>query len=181
MNTGSFHLIVRATEMAERLHRNHKRDYTGLPYFTHLIEVAGYVAAANLPAEAVAAALLHDAIEDVGATTDMIAKSLGWEVANLVDELTDVYTSKAYPKINRTRRKALERARLAEVSYYAKSIKLADLTSNARDIVSNDTGFAKLYLAEKEALLKVLKPSDSFLMRNAEATLRASLRALETA
>ena len=81
---------------------------------------------------------------------------LGSTVAGLVLELTDVYTSAAYPQLNRAARKALECERLATVSAKAKLIKRMDIADNTKTIVACDPKFAKIYLREKEALLEVL-------------------------
>ena len=71
-------------------------------------------------------------------------------------ELTDVYTTDAYPHLNRKARKELETARLATVSTEAKLIKLADIAENTSSIVERDPGFSRVYHAEKGAMQKVL-------------------------
>ena len=55
---------------------------------------------------------------------------------------------------NRAKRKAIDRDHVAKASRYGKVIKLADLIDNTRSIVEHDPNFAKVYLKEKEALIK---------------------------
>ncbi len=150
--------LVRAAKFAAAAHAKQTRKWTGVPYFTHVEAVARRVAA--LPGSdttMVAAAYLHDTLEDTATTYAELVTEFGPEVANLVLELTDVFTPEAYPHLNRKARKALECARLATVSTRAKSIKLADVADNAADIATTaPAGFARVWLAEKAALLKVL-------------------------
>lgn len=57
---------------------------------------------------------------------------------------------------NRAARKAIDRAHTAQESAEVKTIKLANLIDNSHCIVARDPDFAKVYLAEKAALLEVL-------------------------
>ena len=69
-------LIVRAAETATVAHAGQLRR-SGEPYVTHPIAVAGIVADLGLDAQTVAAALLHDAVEDTGVTTEVIDRDFG--------------------------------------------------------------------------------------------------------
>jgi (p)ppGpp synthase/HD superfamily hydrolase len=55
----------------------------------------------------ICAAWLHDTVEDTGMTVERLTMLFGPAVANLVGELTDVYTHEAYPHFNREKRKTL--------------------------------------------------------------------------
>ena len=57
-------LVARALEFAKKAHEGHKRKYTGEPYVNHPIAVAKIVASVTKDQEMLAAALLHDTIED---------------------------------------------------------------------------------------------------------------------
>ena len=149
-------LIEKAIVFAKEAHGNQKRKYSGEPYFVHPEAVAKIVAEKGGDYEMIAAAYLHDTIEDCDITYERILVEFGKRVADLVLELTDVYTSESYPTKNRAERKRLEAERLWKISDDAKMIKRADIKHNTSDIVANDADFAKVYLAEKEYILKGL-------------------------
>jgi (p)ppGpp synthase/HD superfamily hydrolase len=153
----STELILRATAYAERWHRGTPRKYTGEPYIVHPIEVAQLVASVGAGDEVVAAALLHDVVEDCGITVLQIHRAFGPDVAVLVDAVTDRYTKRNFPELNREKRKQLEVQRIAVISAPAKIIKLADMISNTQSIVLHDPEFAKVYMPEKMAMLEVLR------------------------
>jgi guanosine-3',5'-bis(diphosphate) 3'-pyrophosphohydrolase len=80
-------VIVHAAETATVAHAGQLRR-SGEPYITHPIAVAGIVADLGLDAQTVAAALLHDAVEDTGVTTEVIERDFGPAVALIVDGVT---------------------------------------------------------------------------------------------
>ncbi|MCS6835013.1 MAG: bifunctional (p)ppGpp synthetase/guanosine-3',5'-bis(diphosphate) 3'-pyrophosphohydrolase [Anaerolineae bacterium] len=80
-------LVERAYFKAEKAHHNMKRD-SGEPYFTHCIAVANILAEMNLDGEAIAAALLHDTIEDAHVTVEELNLEFGPTVTHLVDSVT---------------------------------------------------------------------------------------------
>ena len=80
-------LIRRAHELAEEAHREQKRA-SGEPYITHPLATAWTLAELQLDAETIAAALLHDVLEDTDITLEAIQKRFGKEVARLVDGVT---------------------------------------------------------------------------------------------
>jgi (p)ppGpp synthase/HD superfamily hydrolase len=141
------------------------RKYTGEPYVVHPIEVSNIVAEAGGTDAMVAAALLHDVLEDTKVTFDVLEAEFGLEVAELVLWLTDV--SKPEDG-NRSTRKALDRQHSAAAPAEAQTIKVADLISNTRSIVAHDPNFAKVYLEEKRMLLEVLTKADSTLLNQAK-------------
>jgi (p)ppGpp synthase/HD superfamily hydrolase len=142
------------------------RKYTHEPYIVHPIEVAEIVRSVDGSDAQIAAALMHDVVEDTGVTLELVRKEFGDEVADLVGWLTDV----SRPEMgNRAVRKAIDRAHTAAAPAEAQTIKLADLISNTRTIVEHDPGFAKTYLAEKKLLLEVLHRGDARLMERARA------------
>ena len=89
-------------------------------------------------------------------------------MAQLVADLTDVSRP---GDGNRAARKAIDRAHSAQASPRAKTIKLADLTDNCRDICRHDQRFARVFAAEMAALLEVLDEGDERLYRKARRTL----------
>ncbi len=156
-------LVERARIFATAAHAavGQTRKYTGEPYVVHPVEVAGIVESAGGSNAMIAAALLHDVLEDTGVTFDLLVEQFGSEVAELVLWLTDV--SKPEDG-NRSTRKALDRQHSAAAPAEAQTIKVADLISNTRSIVAHDPGFAKTYLEEKRLLLDVLTKADSHLL-----------------
>lgn len=148
-----------------------KRKYTGEDYWRHPVEVMVILSrVVPTASEAMrAAALLHDVVEDTGVTLETVRELFGETVAAYVEQLTDV--SKPEDG-NRAARKALDLAHTALASPEAKSIKLADLISNSRSIIERDPVFAVTYLAEKRALLEVLKEGDPELHRIASELAR---------
>lgn len=159
-----------ATEAHERI--DHRRKYSNQPYAVHLEQVAKTVASITDDEEMIAAAWLHDVVEDTPATLDKIEREFNDSIAQLVRELTDV--SKPSDG-NRMTRKAIDREHLAQASARGQTIKLADLIDNCKDISRYDTRFAQVYLNEMESLLKVLTKADEGLMRRARNTMAKSI------
>ncbi|MDR0777309.1 MAG: bifunctional (p)ppGpp synthetase/guanosine-3',5'-bis(diphosphate) 3'-pyrophosphohydrolase [Azonexus sp.] len=79
--------IKAAYAFAARAHASQTR-MSGEPYVTHPLAVASAVVGWRMDAEAVCAALLHDVLEDTGATKSELAERFGKEVAELVDGLS---------------------------------------------------------------------------------------------
>lgn len=80
-------LIERAYAVAERAHEGQKRR-SGEPYITHPVAVAQILADLGIGAKTLAAALLHDTVEDTEYTLDLVRHNFGDEVAMLVDGVT---------------------------------------------------------------------------------------------
>jgi (p)ppGpp synthase/HD superfamily hydrolase len=160
MNLEDQAMIARARYFAAKKHLGQTRKYTGEPYIVHPVAVAERVRASGGTPNMIAAALLHDVLEDTDATVDEIESITNREVAMLVIELTDQYTSEFYPELNRKVRKRLEAERLATVSPEAKAIKHADMADNTATIVQHDPGFAKVYLREKAELLELMEGTE---------------------
>lgn len=90
-------LILRAYRVAEEAHREQKRA-SGEPYITHCLAVAGILAELRVPAEVVAAGLLHDTVEDTYVTLEDLRRDFGETVAHLVDGVTKMST---LPRVSR--------------------------------------------------------------------------------
>lgn len=145
-------------------HANQVRKYTGEPYYLHPLEVANLVAQFNV--WGIPIALCHDLLEDTDCTEqELLAELIKIECpdkdANLivkqVKELTNQFTSKNYPHLNRAERKKLECERLATISSTAQTVKYADISHNAFSIMQHDPKFAKVYLKEKLAAVEVMQ------------------------
>ena len=158
--------VERARVFATAAHAAVKqvRKYTFEPYIGHPAEVASIVATVPHTDEMLAAAWLHDTVEDTGVTIVDIQAEFGNEVAELVGWLTDVSTPE---QGNRAVRKAIDREHTAMAPAAAATVKLADLIANSRSIMAHDPAFAKVYLEEKRMLLEVLTRGDATLMAQA--------------
>ena len=159
----------KALSFAEEAHDGQERKYTKEPYIEHPKRVAETVKTVPHNSEMIAAAYLHDVVEDTPVSIEEIEKKFGSTVAKLVHELTDEYEKQKYPHLNRKHRKEKEVRRQAKISSEAKTIKLADVIDNTPDIVRNDKGFAKKYVREMDALVGVLKGGDEELYQRAKA------------
>jgi (p)ppGpp synthase/HD superfamily hydrolase len=164
--------IEQAQKMAHEAHDSigQKRKYTGEPYWVHTDAVASIVSSVTSDEDMIAAAHLHDVLEDVfpilnGWNYRRIEETFGSRVAEMVLDLTDSYTKEACPNLNRAARKAKELERISKISVEAKTIKLADLLDNTVSIVSYDKDFAKVYLREKLAMLPYLSDGNSELLQ----------------
>ncbi|MDN4472773.1 bifunctional (p)ppGpp synthetase/guanosine-3',5'-bis(diphosphate) 3'-pyrophosphohydrolase [Demequina sp. SYSU T00b26] len=80
-------VIERAYSVAEEAHRGQKRK-SGEPYITHPIAVAQIVADLGLPASVIAAALLHDVVEDTDYPLERMEQEFGAEISMIVDGVT---------------------------------------------------------------------------------------------
>ena len=139
-----------------------RRKYTDKPYITHCIEVANIVKKHNGTENMVAAAFLHDTVEDTKTTIGEIYKEFGAEIGFMVQCLTDVTVPEDG---NRAVRKGIEAQRLSQAPSEVHTIKLADMLSNGKDISKHDARFAKVYMREMLSLLVLLTKGDTGLFR----------------
>lgn len=145
-------------------HANQVRKYRGEPYFIHCAEVAALVAKAGAYDYVIAAAWLHDVLEDCPHVDEARLKNdFGKDITTLVVQMTDVASEG-----NRAARKAYDRQRWVGAHPAAMTIKLADLISNTRSIMPDDPHFGVVYLKEKCLLLPYLKQGSPMLYRIAE-------------
>jgi guanosine-3',5'-bis(diphosphate) 3'-pyrophosphohydrolase len=122
--------VLEALGFAAAKHEGHTRKgQNSSPYIHHPIDVAVRLARAGVSDPAVlAAALLHDVVEDTDATLAEVGERFGSRVRDLVDAVTD---DKGLPQRERKRQQELHAPALPPG---AKLIKIADKTSNARDV-----------------------------------------------
>lgn len=125
----SLTLIQRAYTVAERAHRGQSRK-SGDPYITHPVSVATILAELGSPAEVVAAALLHDTVEDTDYSLDRLREDFGEVIAVMVDGVTklDKVTYGEAAQAETVRKMIVAMSRDVRVLL----IKLADRLHNAR-------------------------------------------------
>jgi (p)ppGpp synthase/HD superfamily hydrolase len=144
-------LVVKALAFATKAHAGVSRKWTGEPYVKHPERVAAKIAALGLGPEMIAAAYLHDVVEDTEVTSETLVSEFGPVVAGLVAEVT-----KPVVPGNRAARKAAYRAHLAASSTEGATIKLADMLDNSSDVAERDWAFSLVYLPELREELAVL-------------------------
>ncbi|MEK6245198.1 MAG: HD domain-containing protein [Pseudomonadota bacterium] len=124
-------LLFKALSFAAHKHRDQRRkDAEASPYINHPIALAEVLAAEGgvTDLEVLAAALLHDTIEDTATTGEELAREFGGRIAAMVAEVTD---DTRLPKVDRKR---LQIEHAAGLSAGAKLVKLADKICNLRDV-----------------------------------------------
>lgn len=142
-----------------------RRKYTDEPYIHHPSRVAGILQTIDAPEDLIAAAWLHDVVEDTEITQRWVSAQFGTEIGNIVFWVTDI--SKLEDG-NRAVRKAMDRDHIAQADALSQTLKVADLIDNTRDIAKHDPDFAKVYIPEKKALLEVLVRADERLLLQAQ-------------
>ena len=155
-----------AKQFATNAHHGQVRKYTGEPYIVHPEAVARLVSSVTDDPETIAAAWLHDVVEDTPVSLREIQVRFGSTVATLVDWVTNKFTCG-----EREVRKALERIRLRNADLRAKTIKLADMLDNVPSMVEHDPDFAKVYVQEKRLLLDCLRGGNEELWHQAQIML----------
>lgn len=157
-------LEVKALQYAANKHKGQKRKYNGLPYICHPIMVHHILSEVCDDPEMLAAALLHDTVEDTDATIEEIGELFGPRVKLLVAGLTDLSVPEDG---NRAHRKAIDRAHLGMQCNAVKTIKLADIIHNTPSILLYGKGFAEVYANEVKLLLKELVGGNKLLYNEA--------------
>jgi guanosine-3',5'-bis(diphosphate) 3'-pyrophosphohydrolase len=127
-------LVITAARFAAWKHRDQRRkDADASPYINHPIGLAEILWTEGDVTDptVLAAALLHDTIEDTETTPEELRGQFGESVAAIVEEVTDVKWLK------KRSRKKIQVARAARSSKGAKLVKLADKISNVRDVLAD--------------------------------------------
>jgi guanosine-3',5'-bis(diphosphate) 3'-pyrophosphohydrolase len=130
MNETDLSTLFRALRFAADHHRDDRRKGAGAsPYINHPIEVASVLVEAGVDdPEVLAAALLHDTVEDTWATPEEIEAEFGPRVRALVEAVTDDKSLRS------GERKRLQVVHAADLEPDAKLIKIADKTANVHDV-----------------------------------------------
>ncbi|MFL5813938.1 MAG: HD domain-containing protein [Bdellovibrionia bacterium] len=126
-------LILRAATFAAKAHATQLRKTGDQPYINHLLRVAQTVADAGLSEEAIAAALLHDVIEDTDVTVEELSSAFPKRVVHLVELLTEWWDDDASQELKARERPKYYRAILTDPE--AVDIKLLDRADNLLDMV----------------------------------------------
>jgi (p)ppGpp synthase/HD superfamily hydrolase len=147
---GTSGVVRDAYELLSSKHGGQRQKVNGRPYVEHPIAVATDVNAAGFDQEMVAAALLHDIVEDSDVSVEDVRERFGDRVADLVDAMTDTSEVKPYE-----RRKALHRERVVAAGPDAAAIFAADKLNNVRALRS-------VYAVDGEAVAeRFMQPLDT--------------------
>jgi GTP pyrophosphokinase len=127
--------LTRVYELANAAHQGQRRA-SGESYIEHPLAVAGILAELEVDPQTIAAALLHDVVEDTSITSEEVTEQFGSEVARLVEGVTKLtripYQSKEDAQVENLRKMFLAMAKDIRVII----IKLADRLHNMRTLAS---------------------------------------------
>ena len=126
-------LVTRAAVFAGEAHRLQMRKEGSEPYINHPLRVANACVRAGLSAEAVAAALLHDVVEDTAVTQDEVDAAFGPEIGRLVAVLTKAWPDDAPAEVKRVGKPPYYAGIAADP--VATAIKLLDRADNLESMV----------------------------------------------
>lgn len=127
-------IVLKAAQFAAHKHKDQRRkDANASPYINHPIALASILREEGEVDDplVIAAALLHDTIEDTETSYAELRGQFGDEIAEIVAEVTDTKW------LEKHSRKHLQISKAANASEAAKLVKLADKISNLRDIIAS--------------------------------------------
>lgn len=131
-------LLDRAIVFAVQAHHNSERRGKGFPYIVHPLEAVEIVATITPDQELLAAAALHDTVEDTDVTVEQLREAFGDRIANLVHAESDQINGELFNGENEEQtwhtRKQAAIDRLAKASHDAKIVAMGDKLSNMRAI-----------------------------------------------
>ena len=146
-------LLDRAIIFAVRAHAGTERRGKGFPYIVHPMEAMEIVATMTPDQELLAAAALHDTVEDTDVTVDQIRAEFGDRIANLVAAESDAFVEGVSEEDSWHARKQAAIDRLAKAPHDAKMVALGDKLSNMRAI-------ARDYAVQGDALWNLFHAKD---------------------
>ena len=146
-------LLDKAIIFAVKAHAGTERRGKGFPYIVHPMEAVEIVATITPDQELLAAAALHDVVEDTDVTADDIRREFGERIANLVVAESDVFVEGVSEEDSWHARKQAAIDRLARASHDAKIVAMGDKLSNMRAI-------ARDYAVKGDELWKIFHAKD---------------------
>ena len=127
-------LLDRAIIFAVHAHAGTERRGKGYPYIVHPMEAVEIVATMTADQELLAAAALHDTVEDTEVTVEQIRAEFGERIASLVADESDLMPEGMTEEASWHQRKQAAIDRLSKASHDAKIVALGDKLSNMRAI-----------------------------------------------
>jgi len=127
-------ILDKAIVFAVNAHKGQERRGKGFPYVVHVLEAVSIASTMTSDQELLAAAALHDTVEDTDVTLEDLEREFGPRVAHLVEEESDVFIEGVSEEDSWHARKQAAMDRLSRASRDAKIVALSDKLSNARAI-----------------------------------------------
>lgn len=127
----------KAAEFSAKYHAGQTRKLGGTPYIVHLYETAGNAALVTNNDDVLAAALLHDVLEDTSVTADVLKAEFGETVARIVRWCSEDKMRGRAPDETWQERKVMAIERMKGAPVEAKIVLLADKLSNIRSIAAH--------------------------------------------
>ena len=127
-------LVDRAIIFAVKAHAGTERRGKGIPYIVHPLEAMEIVSTVTSDPELLAAAVLHDTVEDTAVTLDDLRAGFGERVAALVASESDSFVDETGRELDWKERKELALQRLSVATRDEKIVALGDKLSNMRAI-----------------------------------------------
>ena len=127
-------LLDRAIIFAVHAHAGTERRGKGYPYIVHPMEAVEIVATMTADQELLAAAALHDTVEDTDVTVEQLRAEFGERIASLVADESDAMPEGMTEEASWHQRKQAAIDRLSKASHDAKIVALGDKLSNMRAI-----------------------------------------------
>ncbi len=140
--------LNRAYVYAMRAHGSQKRA-SGDPYFSHPLEVAGILTDFRLDSASIVTALLHDTVEDTGATLEDIERQFGPEIARLVDGVTKLTRIELQSDQTRQAENFRKLVLAMSADLRVLLVKLADRLHNMRTLPSIDSSEKRRRIARE--------------------------------
>lgn len=177
-------ILQKVEAFAREAHGSQVRKFVNEPYFNHPVRVMQTCARITDDVTILAAALLHDVLEDTAVNEEELSSFLhgvmpagqAQHTLTLVIELTDVYTHAGFPALNRRGRKIKENERLSTTSAGSRTIKYADMIDNANDV---DEDFGPKLLNEMAVCLQTIPGGNEELYQLAANVVQRRLLSLK--
>lgn len=161
-----FSIVMAAADFAARAHRGQTRKgRSRRPYIEHVLAVSGLLSAHGVvDPVTLAAALLHDTIEDCGLTRDGLATVFGGTIADVVLEVSDD------PRLPLARRRRIQIDEAPSLSRPARLVKLSDKINNVREVAIDpaqtwDDARRRDYVTWSQEVVAAMPPTHPILER----------------
>lgn len=170
-------ILEDAILFAIEAHKNVYRKFDRTAYIRHPLAVMGIMTSYTDDLSVLAAAVLHDTVEDCAdVTLEIIHDRFGEVTASTVFYATEKATKKDG---NRKIRKEIDKVHYSSGTTHSQNLKVADMLDNIPGIVLCDPHFAPMYLDEKASLIKVLTKANPIIIARAELLIKNMYTILE--